>query len=98
MSARRRLSQPKRNRWGLAVCILNTHLALLDAQHAPRPIAQLKNVPLQTFDREIFIYRANYETTRLEYHCIVGRVGYGAPGSYRCSPRAPASAQTPVNC
>ena len=36
--------------------IFNAHLALLDAQHAPGSVSQLKDVTLQTLNREVFIY------------------------------------------
>ena len=35
--------------------ILDAHLALLDSQHSPRRVAQLKDVALQTFNREVFV-------------------------------------------
>ena len=55
MRARRRFAQPEGNRRRLTVRILNAHLALLDSQHAPRSVSQLKDVALQTLDREVFI-------------------------------------------
>ena len=56
MRARRRFAQPEGNRRRLTVRIFDTHLALLDSQHSPGSVSQLKNVALQTFNGEVFIH------------------------------------------
>src|ERR1051325_2507198 len=93
MRPRRRFTQPERNRWRLPVRILNPHLALLDSQHTPRSVSQLKDVTLQTLDREVFFDRADNQIARLEYDGIIRRVGYGAARCDGGEARAPASTQ-----
>src|SRR4029079_4872474 len=46
----RSITQPERNRRRLTVRIFNPHLALFDAQHAPRRVPELKDIALQTFN------------------------------------------------
>ena len=42
--------------------LLNSHLALLHSQHAPRSVSELKNVALQTLDCKVFINRTNHSS------------------------------------
>src|SRR6266851_7510816 len=98
MRACRRFTQPKRNRRWLPVCIFDADFSLLYTQHTPRRITQLKNVALQTLNSKVFIHRADHETTWLEYHCVVGRVGNGPAGGDRRQTRPSSPTQSPVDC
>ena len=55
MRARRRFAQPKGNRRRLSGRIFNPYLALLNSQNPPGSISQLKDVTLQTLNREVFV-------------------------------------------
>src|ERR1043166_7835447 len=93
MCSRRRFTQPERNRWRLSVCVLNTHLTLFDSEHTPRCVSQLKDVTLQTLNREVFVYRSDHQIAGLEHDRIVHCVRYR---STRCDcreTRSPASTQ-----
>src|SRR6185369_5269556 len=93
----RRFTQPERNRRRLTMRILDPHLPLLDPQHTPRSVSELKDIALQTLDRKVFIDRADNEIARLEYDCIIRGVGNRAAGSYRSQPRASTTAQTLIH-
>src|SRR5688572_20498417 len=96
MCPRRSFTQPERNRWRLSVCILNPHFTLLDSEHAPGSISELKDVTLQTLDREVFVNRPYDQIAGLEYDGIVSRVGYGAARGDGGEARSPASTQSLV--
>src|ERR1051325_8213297 len=97
MRPRRRLTEPERNRRRLPVRILDTHFPLLDSQHTPRSVSELKDVALQTLDREVFINGADHEIARLEYDCIISRIRNRTAGSDRRQPSASATAQSFVH-
>src|ERR1051326_4873340 len=98
MRARGRLAEPERNRRWLAMRILDSYLALLDSQHTPRRVSELKDVALQTLDRKVFVDCADDEIARLEHDCIISRVRNRTAGRNRRQPRAPATTQPLVHC
>src|SRR6185295_4041339 len=60
--------------------ILHPYLTLLDTQHAPGSVSQLKHVPLQTLNGEVLIYRTDHELAGFEYDRIIRCVRDGPAG------------------
>src|SRR5882724_6710179 len=77
--------------------ILHAHLSLLDAQHSPRSISKLEDIPLQTLNRKVFIHGSDYETAWFEYDCIIGSIRNRATRSDGREARASSSAQATVD-
>ncbi len=97
MRATRCLAQPERNRWRLAVRVLDAHGTALDTQDPVRDVAELEYVALQALDREVFVDRADELRLRLQHHAIVGVV---RDRSSRCERREPGAAppsQQPID-
>src|SRR5215213_3900443 len=75
--------------------ILNAHLALLDSEHTPRRVSELKDIALQALDRKVFVNRTDHQTTRFKHYCVVRRVGYCAARGDR-SETCPTPATKPL--
>src|ERR1041385_3924144 len=97
MRARRRLTEPERNRRRLALRILDSHFALLDAQHTPRRVSKLKDVALQTLNRKIFVHCTDNEIARLAHYRVISRVRDSPAGSNRRQARASTTTQPLVH-
>ena len=73
------------------------HLAAAHVEHAPRSIAQQKDVAGQALDGEILVDRADERFLGLGDDAILGRFGNRAAGGDRRQPRAAAGPQAAVD-
>jgi len=76
----------------LPVRIFDANFSLLDAEHTPRRVAQLKNIALQALDREVFVDRSNNEPAWFEHNRIISGVRNCAAGGDGSQPRATTTA------
>ena len=95
--ASRRLAEPEREVRRLAVRILHADRAALDAQDAPRRVAELEDVAGQALDREILVERAETGPVGLQHHVVVGVVGDRAARGHRGEAGAAPGAQLAVD-
>ena len=92
-----RLAEPEREVRRLAVRILHADRAALDAQDAPRRVAELEDVAGQALDREILVERAETGPVGLQHHVVVGVVGDRAARGHRGEAGAAPGAQLAVD-
>src|SRR5262249_43362329 len=93
----RRLAEPEGNGGRLAVRVLDTHRALLDADDAVGVIAELENVAGHALDREILVHGADEDILGLEQRLIIRVVWNRAARGDRGQTRATPSAQHAVD-
>ena len=77
--------------------VLHPHRAALDAQDAPRGVAELEDVAGQALDGEVLVERAETGPVGLQHHVVVGVVGDGAAGGHRGEAGAAPGAQLAVD-
>src|SRR4030095_11419834 len=72
--AARRFAQPERDAWRLAVRVFHADLARIDTENFPGSVPELKDISGQTFDREVFVDRADKRFGGFEDNAIIGVV------------------------
>src|SRR5262249_17832575 len=92
----RSLAQPEGKAGRLAVCVLDAHDALLDAQNLPGQVAELKDVTSGALDREVLVDRAQKRALRLENDAGIGRNPDRAAGRNCEQPGSTAAAKPMV--
>ena len=73
--ARRSFTQPERNTGSRSLGVFHGNRAGLHAANAPRSVSEKNDIAAQTFDREVFIYGANYEVLRLRDDGVKSIIG-----------------------
>ena len=91
VGARRRLAEPERDARRLALGVRDPHHAGLDAQDAPRDVAELEDVARHALDGEVFVHGTDRRSFGLEHDLVVevvrDRAAVGDRGEARASPR-----------
>ncbi len=73
--------------------IFDPHRSALDPQNPIRGVAELEDIALQAFDREVFVHGADQLRFGLQHDAVVGIVRNGAAGGDRGQARALARPQ-----
>ena len=97
IGASRRLAEPEGQVGWLAVRVLHSDRASLDAQDAPRGVAELEDVAGHALDREVLVDRAEASPVRLQHHVVVGVVRDRAARGHRGEAGAAPGAQRAVD-
>jgi hypothetical protein len=97
VAARGGLAEPERNVRRRAFRVGHADHAGAHLQHAPRRVAELKDIARVAFDREVFVQRPDEGVFRLQEHAVVGHFGDRAAGGERQHARAAPAAEAAAN-